>query len=93
MMTMKRIATIAVVPATGEISLRAISASDLPLRRIDEQRMMKSCVAPAKTTPNASHKSPGKYPNCAASTGPMSGPAPLMAAKWWPNKTHLFVGT
>ena len=38
------------------------------------------------------HSSPGMYPNCAASTGPISGPAPLMAAKWWPNSTHLLVG-
>ena len=27
-----------------------------------------------------------------ASTGPMSGPAPEMAAKWWPNSTRRSVG-
>ena len=27
------------------------------------------------------HSSPGRYPNCAANTGPISGPAPLIAAK------------
>ena len=81
MTTMKRMAIIAVMPATGLISVRAISASDLPLRRTEEARMTKSCAAPAKTTPKASHSSPGRYPNCAASTGPISGPAPEMAAK------------
>ena len=32
------------------------------------------------------------YPYWIASTGPISGPAPEIAAKWWPNNTHLFVG-
>ena len=27
------------------------------------------------------HSVPGRYPNCAASTGPTSGPGPAMAAK------------
>src|SRR5882724_7932032 len=40
-----------------------------------------------------SHSVPGRKPNCAASTGPTSGPAPAMAAKWWPNNTHDFVPT
>ena len=35
---------------------------------------------------------PGQKPNCAASTGPMSGPAPVIAAKWWPKSTHRGVG-
>src|SRR5258708_1953025 len=34
----------------------------------------------------------GRYPNCAASTGPTSGPGPAMAAKWCPKTTHLLVG-
>ena len=32
-------------------------------------------------------------PNCAARTGPTSGPGPAMAAKWWPKTTQRFVGT
>ena len=36
---------------------------------------------------------PGRNPNCAASVGPTSGPGPAIAAKWWPNTIHLFVGT
>ena len=81
MTTMNRMATIAVAPATGEISLRAMSASDLPPRRTDEARMMKSWVAPANTTPSVIHSRPGRNPNCAARTGPIRGPAPEMAAK------------
>jgi hypothetical protein len=34
---MKRIATTAVMPATGLISVRAISASERPPRRVDAQ--------------------------------------------------------
>src|SRR5438034_2377446 len=30
---------------------------------------------------------------CALPICPTSGPAPAIAAKWWPNSTHLFVGT
>ncbi len=79
--TMKRMATMAMAPAKGEISPRAISASDLPPRLTEEARMMKSWVAPANTTPSVIHRRPGRKPNCAASTGPISGPAPEMAAK------------
>ena len=39
--------------------------------------MMKSCTAPASTTPISSQRNPGRKPNCAAKTGPMSGPAPV----------------
>ena len=89
---MKRIATAAVAPATGPISARAISASDPPPRRVDAHRMMKSWTAPARQTPATSQIKPGAYPNCAASTGPMSGPAPVIAAKWCPNSTRRCVG-
>src|SRR2546429_9073319 len=51
------------------------------------------CPAPPPPTPITSHSVPGRKPNCAASTGPTSGPAPAIAAKWCPNNTHLFVGT
>ena len=46
-----------------------------------EDKMTKSCTAPPRVTPIKIHKSPGRKPNCAASTGPISGPAPVMAAK------------
>ena len=53
---------------------------------------MKSWTAPARQTPATSQMSPGAKPNWAASTGPISGPAPVMAAKWWPNSTSRLVG-
>ena len=52
-----------------------------PPRRVEAQRMMKSWTAPARQTPQTSQMSPGAQPNCAASTGPISGPAPVIAAK------------
>ncbi len=79
--TMKRMATAAMTPATGPISDRAISASDLPSRRVEAQRIMTSWTAPARQTPATSQMSPGANPNWAASTGPISGPAPVIAAK------------
>ncbi len=91
-MTMNRIATAAVKPATGPISIRAISASDAPFRRTDAQSAIMSCTAPARHTPATSHNNPGANPNCAASTGPSSGPGPAIAAKWWPKSTHRGVG-
>ena len=51
-----------------------------------------SCTAPARQTPITSQIRPGRYPNCKARTGPISGPAPEIAAKWWPNSTQRFVG-
>ena len=36
---------------------------------------------------------PGRKPNCAASVGPTSGPAPEMAEKWWPKRIQRDVGT
>ncbi len=55
--------------------------------------MMLSWTAPPKTAPISIQRRPGRYPNCAASTGPTRGPGPAMAAKWWPNTTHRFVRT
>ncbi len=57
---MNRIAMAAVVPATGPISARAISASERPLRRIENASTRKSCTAPASTTPITSHSRPGR---------------------------------
>ena len=80
-------------PGMGPSSILIISPSDLPSRRTDTKRTMKSCTAPAVTTPARIHSVPGRNPICAASTGPTSGPAPAIAAKWWPYSTHLLVGT
>jgi hypothetical protein len=93
MIMMARIAIIAAIPATGFTSSFAIWPKDLPFRRSDATRMVKSCTAPPRTTPTINQRVPGRKPNCAASVGPMSGPAPAIAAKWWPYRTHLFVGT
>src|SRR5439155_1545503 len=93
MIMMNSTASIAVAPAAGFNSSFAICPSDLPSRRSEQKRMTKSCTAPPTTTPITSHSVPGRKPNCAASTGPTSGPAPAIAAKWCPNNTHLFVGT
>ncbi len=49
----------AVKPATGPISIRAISASDAPPRRVDAHRMRQSCTAPARQTPAISQNNPG----------------------------------
>ena len=88
-----RTETSATQPAKGLISSLAICPSDLPLRRIEAKRITKSCTAPASTTPTMIQRVPGRKPNCAASTGPTSGPAPAIAAKWWPSRTQRLVGT
>ena len=93
MIMMNSTASIAVAPAAGFTSSLAIWPSDLPSRLSEQNRMVKSCTAPPSTTPITSHNVPGRKPNCAASTGPTSGPAPAIAAKWCPYSTHLLVGT
>ena len=56
---MESTATAAIVPATGPISVRAMSASDRPPRLIDAHSVMKSWTAPARHTPATSQMSPG----------------------------------
>ncbi len=46
-----RMATIASTPTNGPVSSFAIWPSDFPSRRIDPNRITKSCTAPARTTP------------------------------------------
>ena len=76
-MRMNRMARAPVVPATGPICVRAISASERPPSRVDAHRHIESCTAPAThVTALLSHNNPGAYPNCAASTGPTNGPCP-----------------
>ena len=55
--------------------------------------MTLSCTAPPSVAPTSIQSMPGRKPNCAASTGPTSGPGPAMAAKWWPNTIQRFVRT
>jgi len=81
MIMIAKIATIAAKPAVTLTSSFAICPSDLPSRRIDAHRMTKSCTAPPRTTPPISQSVPGRNPNCAASVGPINGPAPEIAEK------------
>jgi len=60
MMRMATMATAATVPAAVPSSSRIICASDLPSRRIEQNRMTKSCTAPPSTTPIRIHSVPGK---------------------------------
>ncbi len=49
--------------------------------------------APGQHRAESSQRKPGAKPNCAASVGPTSGPAPAMAAKWCPKSTQRGEGT
>ena len=66
--------TIATVPAVSPSSARIMSPNERPSRRVEAHSTMKSCTAPANTTPTSSQSVPGRYPICAASTGPTNGP-------------------
>jgi hypothetical protein len=92
MIMMAKTAIRAAAPPARPISSRAICPSDFPSRRIDRNSTTMSCTAPAKITPATIQIVPGRYPICAASTGPTSGPAPAIAAKWWPSSTRRSVG-
>ena len=87
-----RMAIVPAGPAMPPISSLTRSAIDLAPRRVEAHRIIESCTAPARQTPATSHSRPGAQPNCAASIGPTSGPAPVIAAKWWPKSTHFDVG-
>ncbi|MCY1287453.1 hypothetical protein D9M70_364480 [compost metagenome] len=50
----------AMVPGMRPISSRTMSPRERPLRRVDMNRTMKSCTAPASTTPAISHSVPGR---------------------------------
>lgn len=49
----------AIVPGTAHF-LAYQSPSERPLRRLEMNRIMKSCTAPAVTTPTTSHNRPGR---------------------------------
>ena len=85
--------TSAARPAKGPTSSRTIWPRDLPPRRTEQNMITQSCTAPPSVAPMSIHSSPGMKPNCAASTGPTSGPGPAIAAKWWPKTIHLLVWT
>ena len=57
---MARIAAMPMTPAVVCSSSFTIWASDLPSRRIEQNRMTKSCTAPPSTTPIKIHNAPGK---------------------------------
>ena len=52
--------TRAMPPAAGPISERMMSPRDRPSRRVETNRTMESCTAPAMTTPARIHNVPGK---------------------------------
>ena len=52
--------TSAVKPPTLPISSRAIWPSDLPSRRMEANRITKSCTAPPSTAPMMIHSVPGR---------------------------------
>ena len=47
-------------PAVDPISVRIISASDLPSRRVEKNSTTMSWTAPANTTPAKIHRVPGR---------------------------------
>ncbi len=57
---MEMIANRAVNPATGPTSSLAIWPSDLPLRRIEANRITKSCTHPPRTAPIMIQSVPGR---------------------------------
>jgi len=87
------VATSAATPPTTPNSSLAIWPSERPRRRIEKNSTSQSCTAPAATAPTMIQIVPGRYPICAASTGPTRGPAPAIAAKWCPKSTRRSVGS
>ena len=92
MIMIEKTAIRAATPPTGPISSRAICPRLLPSRRMEKKSVIMSWTAPAKMTPTMIQTVPGRKPIWAASTGPTSGPAPAIAAKWCPNSTRRSVG-
>ncbi len=90
---MNMTATPAVLPATVSTSLAAMVARLWPLCLTEANSTTMSCTAPPMTQPMMIQRAPGRKPNWAASTGPSSGPAAAMAAKWCPKTTNLLVFT
>ena len=55
-----RTPTWAMMPGIFPISVRIMSPKDLPSRRVDMNRTIMSCTAPASTAPTRIHKTPGR---------------------------------
>ena len=68
-------------PASGLNSSFAICPKLFPFFLTEKKRIVISCTAPPTTAPIRIQIVPGRYPNCAASVGPISGPGPAIAAK------------
>ncbi len=80
-MRMNRIERDAISPARFPMSSPAIRERLFPSYLTEAKSTTISCTAPATTAPMSIQMRPGRYPNCAASTGPINGPAPAIAAK------------
>lgn len=91
MIMMANTAISAAIPPTSPISSRTICPRLFPPRRMEKKSTVRSCTAPANSTPTTIQIVPGRYPICAARTGPTSGPAPAIAAKWCPKRTRRSV--
>src|SRR5699024_8388813 len=64
-----------------------------PVWRADAESDPMSCMPAKNTVPDGTHKNAGSQPQITATAGPTIGAAPATEVKWWPHKTHLFVGT
>ena len=53
-------ASSAIIPPRFETSSRAICPSDFPLRRIEQNKITKSCTQPPSAAPTISQSVPGK---------------------------------
>ena len=73
--------TSANAPTLGPISSFTICPSVFPRRRTEANSTIISCTPPPSVAPINIQSVPGKKRNCAASTGPTSGPGPAIAAK------------
>jgi hypothetical protein len=60
MIMIARMPIIATQPAPGPSSARIMSPSERASRRVDRNRITKSCTAPAKTAPLRIHSVPGR---------------------------------
>ena len=60
MIMIRNVPNRAITPGTAPSSARISSPSERPSRRIEMNRTMKSCTAPASTTPARIHKVPGR---------------------------------